>query len=131
MNKGNYLGVFCLVGFMGIVLFLSGDPFMLMNLQAAMVIILGTAGAYFLVDQPQQSLSTQLHAAGQGAWLAGVITFIISILLVLANLDVPQKIGPHLYLGLISLLYGTIILLLCKLASLRLLKDGQHPLLHS
>ncbi len=119
MNTNNYLGVVIPAGLAAFLVYSSGNISMFIDFPAAIVIILGTTGSYFLVENSEHKDGNQLLAAGHGAWMTGLITCIISIILVLANLETPQRIGPHLALGLISLLYGNGIYMICRLLSLR------------
>ncbi len=119
MNTNNHLGVILLTGLAAFLVYSSGNISMFIDFPAAIVIILGTTGSYFLAESSEHKGGNQLLAAGHGAWMTGLITCIISLILVLANLENPQLIGPHLALGLISLLYGTTIFMVCRLLSYR------------
>jgi chemotaxis protein MotA len=60
--------------------------------------------------------------------MTGIISFIISVITVLGNLEDPKMIGPNLSVALLSILYAAVVSLACNtLAARHATKTEQQP----
>ena len=119
MSTPNYIGALILSAVVAFPVFQSGSLTSFINLPAAIVIIMGVAGAVLFSANPGQTQAGKLNAIGQGAWISGIVACIGSLVIVLTNLAEPESIGPNLAVSLMSMLYGATVRLFCSIFSLR------------
>ena len=121
MTRQNYLGFVIWIASLALLLIFIGSRIAaLINIPALLWVGLGVAGALQLTRNPQQSRRDRLKVAAQAAWHAGIIGFAIGAICLLASLNDPQQIGPNLSVALTSILYGSIVSVVCFSLS-------QHP----
>ncbi|PKL45459.1 MAG: hypothetical protein CVV41_00250 [Candidatus Riflebacteria bacterium HGW-Riflebacteria-1] len=120
MTKINLLGVFIWVATLAVMTNISDmNSFGFINIPAALWVGLGVAGALLVSYLPQQSRGERYKAAAHGAWYAGIISFAVGLVTVLNYLDDPAAIGPNIAVALLSILYGSVISLVCHSLALR------------
>jgi flagellar motor component MotA len=120
MSKKNILGIIIWIATLVGMTNLGGmRVFVLLNIPAALWVLLGIAGALLLVAEQQQTRAERLRTISKAGWMSGVISFVVGLIIVLSNLDEPRDIGPNLAVALISILYGAIVSLVCNTLALR------------
>ncbi|MBU1106729.1 MAG: hypothetical protein KKB51_08700 [Candidatus Riflebacteria bacterium] len=120
MTKQNYLGIFIWIVALALLTKLGGGSIkLLINIPAFMGVGLGVAGALLLSNSSQQSRANRLKLASQAAWHSGIICFVVGMMCMLSFLNDPQSIGPNVAVALTSLLYGSIVSLVCDSLSQR------------
>jgi len=93
--------------------------FSFINVPALLWVSLGVIGALLITKDPRQSRDEKLKIAAQAAWMSGIISYIVGLVVVLGNLDDPEMIGPNLAVALLSVLYAAIVSLVCNTLALR------------
>ena len=120
MNKQNIFGAIVWVAALVLMTTVEGMRiFSFINVPALLWVSLGIIGALLITKDPRQSRDEKLRIAAQAAWMSGIISFIIGLVIVLSNLGAPEKIGPNLAVALLSVLYAAIISLVCNTLALR------------
>lgn len=120
MNKQNKFGAIIWVAALVLMTSVEGmRVFSFINAPALLWVSLGIIGALLITKNPRQSRDEKFRIAAQAAWMSGIISFIIGMVIVLSNLGAPETIGPNLAVALLSLLYAAIISLVCNTFALR------------
>lgn len=127
------------VGITGVVLFLDIPSLLLVVVPAFAAAIsshsLKGAGFGKIVfgGQPADNASDAvrvfnfLGTFGNAALLLGIIAFFISQILMLADLNDPNTIGPNMAMGLISIMYALVLKIIAYSAQSQVRKKGAIP----
>lgn len=120
MNKQNIFGAFIWVAALVLMTTIEGMRiFSFINIPALLWVSLGIIGALLITKDPRQSHDKKLKVASHAAWMTGIISFVVGLVIVLSNLDDPKMIGPNLAVALLSILYAAIVSLVCNTLALR------------
>jgi flagellar motor component MotA len=120
MTKRNVLGLFFLLAVPVLVCLLNGVRWTsLINVVGALAVLVGTKGALLLANASEKPVAEQWRLTGIFAWQVGIFTAILGLIAVLTHLDEPSAIGPNIAVGLLSVLYGALLQILCEALSAR------------
>jgi flagellar motor component MotA len=120
MSKQNIFGAIIWIAALALMTTIEGmRVFAFVNIPALLWVSLGVIGALLITKDPRQSHDEKLRIAAQAAWMSGIISFIVGLVVVLGNLDDPKMIGPNLAVALLSVLYAAIVSLVCNTLALR------------
>lgn len=120
MSKQNIFGAIIWIATLALMTTVEGmRVFAFINIPALLWVSLGIIGALLITKDQRQRRDEKLRIAAQAAWMSGIISFIVGLVVVLSNLDDPKMIGPNLAVALLSVLYAAIVSLVCNTFALR------------